>query len=341
MAFTLSVLDQSPVRAGSTPYAALQETIELAGHVDKLGYHRYWVSEHHASGALAGCSPEVLLGRLGAETTRIRLGSGGVMLPHYSPYKVAENFKLLQTLYPNRVDLGVGRAPGTDPFTAAAIRYGSRVGPEHFPNMIADLQALLNDTDPPTPGMENARAFPRTEVPPEMWMLGSSDDSATLAGLAGLPYNFAYFINPNISPDIFDLYRARFKPGPNLDRPHTCLSLFAVCADTEEEAKRLASSRDLWYIRLLRGNPGPFPTPEEALDYPYSASELALIHSNQAKRAVGTPAQVRAKLESLAAEFGVEEVMLVTIVHDHRARLRSYELLANEFELAPAEEKAA
>jgi luciferase family oxidoreductase group 1 len=207
--------------------------------------------------------------------------------------------------------------------------------------MIADLQALLNDTDPPTPGMENARAFPRTEVPPEMWMLGSSDDSATLAGLAGLPYNFAYFINPNISPDIFDLYRTRFKPGPNLDRPHTCLSLFAVCADTEEEAKRLARSRDLWYIRLLRGNPGPFPTPEEALGYPYSASELALIHSNQNKRAVGTPAQVRAKLESLAAEFGVEEVMLVTIVHDHRARLRSYELLANEFELAPAEEKAA
>jgi luciferase family oxidoreductase group 1 len=327
----LSVLDQSPVRAGSTPYEALQETIELASLTDALGYHRYWVSEHHASDALAGCSPEVLLSRLGAETKRIRLGSGGIMLPHYSPYKVAENFKLLQTLYPNRIDLGVGRAPGTDPFTAAAIRYGSRVGPEHFPNMIADLQALLNDTDPPTPGMEAARAFPKTDVPPDMWMLGSSEDSAMLAGLAGLPYNFAYFINPNITPDIFDLYRERFKPGPNLDSPHTCLTLFAVCAETEEEAQRLATSRDLWYIRLLRGNPGPFPTPEEARDYPYAQGELDLIAANRHKRAVGTPEQVKHKVEALAQEFGANEIMLVTIVHDHKARLRSYELLAQEF----------
>ena len=253
------------------------------------------------------------------------------MLPHYSPYKVAENFKLLQTLYPNRLDLGVGRAPGTDPFTAAAIRYGSRVGPEHFPNMIADLQALLNDTDPPTPGMEAARAFPRTEQPPDLWMLGSSDDSAMLAGLAGLPYNFAYFINPNITPDIFTLYRERFKPGPNLDKPHTCLTLFAVCAESEEEAQHLASSRDLWYIRLLRGNPGPFPTAEEARDYPYSQGERELIASNRSKRAVGTPAQVKEKLERLAHEFGADEIMLVTIVHDPAARLRSYELLAREW----------
>ena len=332
MTLKLSVLDQSPVRAGSTPYEALQETIELARHCDALGYYRYWVSEHHASDALTGCSPEVLLGRLGAETQQIRLGSGGIMLPHYSPYKVAENFKLLQTLYPERVDLGMGRAPGTDPFTAAAIRYGSRVGPEHFPNMIADLQALLNDSDPPTPGMEAARAFPTTAIPPQMWMLGSSDDSAVLAALAGLPYNFAYFINPNITPDIFDIYRERFKPGPNLQQPHTCLSLFAVCAETEEEAQRLASSRDLWYIRLLRGNPGPFPTPEEARDYPYAQSERDLIAANRDKRAVGTPKQVREKLEALAQEFGANEIMLVSIVHDHEARLRSYELLAREFD---------
>jgi luciferase family oxidoreductase group 1 len=333
MALTLSVLDQSPIRAGSTPREALQETIELARLCDELGYSRYWVAEHHASDALAGCSPEVLLGRLSAETVRIRLGSGGVMLPHYSPYKVAENFKLLQTLYPNRIDLGVGRAPGTDPFTAAAIRYGSQVGPEHFPNMVADLQALLNDTDPSTPGMENARAFPKTEIPPEMWMLGSSEDSAVLAGLAGLPYNFAYFINPNITTDIFDIYRARFKPGPNLSKAHTCLTLFAVCAETEKEAQRLASSRDLWYIRLLRGNPGPFPTPEEAHDYPFADSELELIRSNRSKRAVGTAPQVREKIETLAEEFGANEIMLVTITHDPKARLRSYEMIARECEL--------
>ncbi len=164
----LSVLDQSPVRAGSDPYSALQETIKLAQLTDELGYYRYWVAEHHASDALAGCSPEVLLGRLGAETKKMRIGSGGIMLPHYSPYKVAENFKLLQTLYPDRVDLGIGRAPGTDPFTAAAIRYGSTVGPEHFPNMVLDLQALLNDTDPATPGMQNARAYPKVTTPPEL-----------------------------------------------------------------------------------------------------------------------------------------------------------------------------
>ena len=328
-AIKLSALDQSPVKQGSNPADALQETIELARLCDRLDFHRYWVAEHHASDALAGCSPEVLLGRLGAETTQIRLGSGGVMLPYYSPYKVAENFKILQTLYPGRMDLGVGRAPGTDPFTAAAIRYGSRVGAEHFPNMVVDLQALLNDSDPRTPGMENARAFPKVSTPPEMWMLGSSEDSAMLAALTGLPYNFAYFINPNIRPDIFDIYRERFTPGPNLDAPWTCLTLFSITAETEEEAQRLSRSRDLWYCRLLQGNPGPFPSVQEALEYPYSPAELRTLEENRGKRAVGTPEQVKVKLLSLAEQFQADEIMLVTITHDNEARRRSYELLAN------------
>ncbi|MFK7864216.1 MAG: LLM class flavin-dependent oxidoreductase [Pseudohongiellaceae bacterium] len=325
----LSVLDQSPIRAGSDPYSALQETINLARLTDKLGYHRYWVAEHHASDALAGCSPEVLLGRLGAETDKIRIGSGGIMLPHYSPYKVAENFKLLQTLYPSRVDLGIGRAPGTDPFTAAAIRYGSRVGPEHFPGMVADLQALINDQDPVTPGMENARAFPKVSVPPELWMLGSSEDSCGLAAAMGLPYNFAYFINPNIRPDIFDQYRRQFRPGPNLAMPHSCLAVFAICADTEEEALRLSSSRDLWYIRLLRGSPGPFPSVEEALAYDgYSQGELQAIEQSRTKRVVGTPEQVSNHLQELVSKFELDEIMLITITHDVDARKRSYELIA-------------
>lgn len=329
----LSVLDQSPVRSGSNAFEALQETIKLAALTDQLGYYRYWVAEHHASDALAGCSPEVLLGRLGAETEHIRLGSGGVMLPHYSPYKVAENFKILQTLYPERIDLGVGRAPGTDPFTAAAIRYGSRVGPEHFPNMVADLQALLNDTDPRTPGMENARAFPKVDVPPELWMLGSSDDSATLAALMGLPYNFAYFINPQIRADIFDYYREKFKPGPNFQEAKTCLTIFTICAETEEEALRLSRSRDLWYIRLLRGNPGPFPSVEEAIDYDYSEGELQTIEDNRDRRAVGTAEQVKQKLLSLVEKFDLNELMLVTITHDPIARRRSYELLASVWDM--------
>lgn len=332
----LSVLDQSPIRSGGSAYESLQETLALAKRCDELGFSRYWLAEHHASDALAGCSPEVLLGRLGAETRNIRIGSGGIMLPHYSPYKVAENFKILQTLYPDRVDLGVGRAPGTDPFTSAAIRYGSRVGPEHFPNMVADLQALLNDTDPPTPGMEQARAFPKVETPPEMWMLGSSEDSATFAGVAGLPYNFAYFINPNISPDIFAEYRRRFKPGPNLEQPHTSLTVFVICADTEEEAQRLSRSRDLWYVRLLRGNPGPFPTVEEATDYPYAKAELHAIEESRGKRIIGTPAQVRERLQNLAEQFSADELMLLTITHDIEARRRSYELVAKEWGLSGA-----
>lgn len=325
----LSVLDQSPVRSGSNPAEALQETVALAQLCDELGYYRYWVAEHHASDALAGCSPEVLLGRLGAETKHIRIGSGGVMLPYYSPYKVAENFKLLQTLYPDRVDLGVGRAPGTDPFTAAAIRYGSRVGAEHFPNMVIDLQALLNDSDPRTQGMENARAFPTVATPPELWMLGSSEDSALLAAQAGLPYNFAYFINPNIRPDIFNLYRQRFEAGPNLESPWTCLTLFCICADTEEQAIRLSRSRDLWYLRLLQGNPGPFPSVQEALAYPYSAGELSALEGNRLKRAVGSPKQVQEKLLGLVEQFEVDEIMLVSITHDPEARRRSYQLISD------------
>lgn len=333
LSIPLSVLDQSPIRQGSNAYEALQESIALARLTDQLGYHRYWVAEHHASDALAGCSPEVLLGRLGAETQRMRIGSGGVMLPHYSPYKVAENFRLLQTLYPGRVDLGIGRAPGTDPFTAAAIRYGSRVGPEHFPNMVLDLQALLNDTDCPTPGMADARAFPKTATPPQLWMLGSSEDSAGLAAMTGLPYNFAYFINPAIRPDIFDYYRDQFRAGPNLETPLSCLTLFCICADTEEEAIRLSRSRDLWFIRLLRGNPGPFPSVEEATDYDYSPGELAAIAENRDRRAVGTPEQVTRKLQSMINRFQLDELMLVTITHDPKARQRSYELLAEAWEL--------
>jgi len=329
----LSVLDQSPIRSGSTAHAALQETVALARQCDEQGYLRYWLAEHHASDALAGCSPEVLLGRLGAETRRIRIGSGGVMLPHYSPYKVAENFKLLQTLYPDRVDLGIGRAPGTDPFTAAALRYGSTVGPQHFPQMVADLQALLNDSEPPTRGMEGARAFPLVDHPPEMWMLGSSEDSAGFAADAGLPYSFAYFINPAIRSDIFELYREQFKPGPNQAEPHTSLCVFCICAESEEEAWRLSRSRDLWFVRLLQGAPGPVPTVQEATEYPYAEAERRAIEANRDKRAVGTPAQVKARLLAMAEEFGADELMILTITHDPAARARSYALLAEEFGL--------
>jgi luciferase family oxidoreductase group 1 len=201
--------------------------------------------------------------------------------------------------------------------------------------MVCDLQSLLNDDNPITEGMEQARAYPKTQNPPSLWMLGSSEDSAFLAGRNGLPYNFAYFINPNIRQDIFQIYQDQFQPGPNHNAPYTCLTLFSITANSEEEAQHLAKSRDLWYIKLLRGDPSPFPTPEEAESYEYSNGELELIRQNREKRAVGTPKQVSKKLKMMAEDFNADEIMLVSITHDPIARKRSYELIANEWELTP------
>lgn len=330
----LSVLDQSPIRSGGTAAAALAETIELARHCDAWGYHRYWVAEHHASHGLAGCAPEVLLARLGVETSSMRIGSGGVMLPHYSPYKVAETFKILATLYPGRVDLGIGRAPGTTPFISAALAYGSPyAGGEYFPQKLADLEALLRDAPPVTPGLEKARALPETSTAPVLWLLGSSEDSAYLAAQRGLPYSFAYFINPDMGDHIFRLYRDNFRPSAVLDKPHACLTVFAICADTEAEAQRLGSSRNLWFLRLAgqRRDAG-FPSVEEAEQYPYTEQDLTFLRSRQRNELIGAPAQVQQGLKDIAARYGADELMLVTITYDFTARQRSYELIAEIWE---------
>ena len=328
----LSVLDQSPVRSGGTAFQAIQETIELAQTVEKLGYRRFWVSEHHASEGLAGCSPEVLLARLGAETDSIRIGSGGVMLPHYSPYKVAENFKLLQTMYPGRMDVGVGRAPGSDQYTAAALRYGSGLGPEYFPNKVADLEALLRNQPPRTQGMEHAVATPFVDEAPELWMLGSSPDSANLAGLMGLPYSYAYFINANMPDDLFDRYRLQFEKSEAFASgglPLASLGVFVICADTEEEAIRLSKSRDLWYIKFATEPKGPqIPTVEEAETFAYTREQAAFVRSNRQQMIVGTPEQVSQRLHSMVDRYQLDELVVVTITHNFAARCRSYQLLA-------------
>jgi luciferase family oxidoreductase group 1 len=331
----LSVLDQSPVRSGGTPADAIRETCALARLSERLGYRRFWVSEHHAMEGLAGVSPEVLLARLGAETQTIRLGSAGVMLPHYSPYKVAENFKLLATMYPGRIDVGVGRAPGSDQYTAAALRYGSPVGPEYFPNKVADLEALLRDAPPPTQGLEKARAMPPVEVPPQLWMLGSSDDSAVLGGLMGLPYSCAHFINSDVREDILRVYRRRFQPSAVADKPYASLGVFAICADTEAEARRLARSRELWYLRIVtETNGGRVPSVEEAENYPYSEQERAFMRANHRPVIAGAPEQVKAQLLAMAERFDADELVVVTITHVFAARCRSYELLAQAWGMA-------
>lgn len=331
---SLSVLDQSPIRSGGTAADAINETIRLAQLTETLGFSRFWVSEHHASEGLAGCSPEVLLARLGAETNTIRIGSGGVMLPHYSPYKVAENFKLLETMYPGRIDVGVGRAPGSDQFIASVLRYGSHIGPEYFPNKVADLEALLRDAPPPTEGMERAVACPRVETPPQLWMLGSSEDSAMLAGAMGLPYSFAFFINAQIRPDILNVYRQRFKASAVADKPFASLGVFVICADTEEEAIHLSRSRDLWYVRFTSSPKGPtVPSPEEAEAFPYTEQQLAFLEQSRKQRVVGTPQQVKEKLEALVEKFDADELMIVTITHSFEARCKSYELLADIWDI--------
>jgi luciferase family oxidoreductase group 1 len=324
----LSVLDQSPIRVGGTAADALNETFILARRCEELGYGRYWVAEHHASDGLAGCSPEVLLARLGVETRTMRIGSGGVMLPHYSPYKVAENFKLLATMYPGRIDLGIGRAPGSSQYIAAALRYASRVTPELFPQMVQDLNALLRDEQPVTPGMEHAKALPRVEQCPELWLLGSSEDSAMLAAHLGLPYSFALFINPEIRDDVFELYRKNFRPGV-VQKPHSMLTVFTICADTEAQAKRLSLSRDLWFHRVMRSpGGGAFPSPEEAEAYPWTEQDRMVLAARMRRSAIGAPEQVVAQLRDMAAKFGADELMIVTITFDFAARVRSYELLA-------------
>lgn len=333
----LSILDQSPIRSGGTAFDAISETVALAQLGERLGYRRFWVSEHHAMEGLAGVAPELVLARVGAATQSIRLGSAGVMLPHYSPYKVAENFKLLAAMYPGRIDCGVGRAPGSDQYTAAALRYGSPLGPEYFPNKVADLDALLRDVPPRTQGIEKARAMPQVDVPPELWMLGSTDDSAALAGLMGLPYSVAQFINPQMPDDIVRQYRRRFAPGPNADKPYASLGVFAICADTEAEAHRLARSRELWYLRILSGTGGygggPLPSVEEAELHPYSERERSLMSAYPRSAALGTPEQVAEQLRETAERFDVDELVVVTITWDFAARCRSYELLAKAWGL--------
>ncbi len=319
----LSVLDQSPVRDGSSPREAFQETLALARAVEELGYARYWVAEHHNAHCLAGSAPEVLLGAIGAATERIRIGSGGVMLPYYSAFKVAESFSVLSNLYPDRVDLGVGRAPGGDMETARALATDGHPKFERFPYLVEELGVMLRDPD------HRPRITPALQAPPPIWMLGSSPESAKLASKLGLPYNFALFINSGIDPRILDFYRENFEPSPQSSEPRTCLTINVICADTEKEARRLSMSRDLLFARFATGQASTtVPSIGEAERYQFSPQERAFLDEKFRHAAVGDPRQVKSKIESLMEDFGADEMMAVTITYDNDARRRSYELLA-------------
>jgi len=336
----LSVLDQSPVRAGGNPRQALEETITLAQATENFGYSRYWLAEHHGTEGFAGSSPEILVTRVAAATNTIRVGSGGVMLSHYSPLKVAENFKLLENLYPGRIDLGIGRAPGSDGLTAAALAYGSEIGIEYFPTKIADMMAFLSDEAPASEPFKTVRATPSVPQIPEVWLLGSSDQSAAYAAHFGLAYTFAHFITPQASKPILDYYRANFKPSDTLAAPRASAGVFVICADTQEEADYLAASRDYWRMKLQYGQHLPYPPPDEALAYPYSAQEQRVVESNKANRFTGDPESLKAQLTAFAEENGLDELVILTITYDFEKRMRSYELLADAFDLSRQQEAA-
>ena len=330
----LGVLDQSPVRSGGNVADAVHETLDLAETCDRLGYHRYWLAEHHSTPGLAGSSPEVLIGQVAARTARIRVGSGGVMLQHYSPLKVAESFRVLETLFPGRVDLGIGRAPGSDQLTARALR--DDAGPEYFPQQVADLVGFLHGALPEGHPYAPVIAMPTGPTAPEVWLLGSSDQSAALAAHFGTGFSFAHFINEAGGAEVTRAYRQQFRPSVCMDAPHASAAVFVVCADTEAEARRLAKSRELFIVRLYTGRPGRYPSVEEAESYPYSERERAILQHAQRRTVAGAPEQVRQQLEALAAEYEADELIIVSITHDPKARRRSYELLAKVFGLEEA-----
>ena len=330
----LSVLDQSPISEGSTGVDALRNTIDLARLADTLGYHRYWVSEHHGTPMLAGQSPEVLIGPIAAATARIRVGSGGVMLPHYSPLKVAESFSLLAGLFPNRIDLAVGRASGTDPSTAFALQRDRRhPNQDDFPEQLAELLAYLSDTLPPQhPFARLATTLPGLPEIPEPWLLGSSAQSGIWAAELGMPYAFADFISPD-GVEIVTRYRETFAPSHWAAEPRAIVALWVVCAETDEEARRIASSSTMAFSLLQRGELIPVPPIDRAVKFLAEQPPRAYGMQRSRRRILGSPATVRAGIEAVAAEYGADEVMIVTITFDHADRRRSYELIAEAFDL--------
>ena len=329
----LSVLDQTPIRKDSNATDALLETIQLARLADRLGYQRYWLSEHHNTTTLAGASPEILISRLAAETQKIRLGSGGIMLPNHSALKVAENFRLLEALYPGRIDLGLGRAPGGDRLTAQLLNPSNTFDPQEYIRQIRDLDAFLSDT--PTEGtfQGKVRAIPRIDTRPELWMLTSSGESAYLAAHFGIALSYAQFINPVGGPAALQAYRERFRPSPQLQEPLANVGIFAFCSDNPQKVAEVQAVMDYRLYNFERGRFDEVPTYEVAGSYQYSPAEWERVLFNRQRMIVGTPDGVKKRFEALAGDFGVDELVISTFTEHFEDRLQSYELLAEIFAL--------
>ncbi|RYM05082.1 LLM class flavin-dependent oxidoreductase [Sporolactobacillus sp. THM7-7] len=327
----LSILEQAPVSEGSTPAEALKSSTRLAQEAERLGYRRIWFAEHHDTKGLASCAPEIMIAHVAACTSTIHVGSGGVLLPHYSPYKVAENFGLLENLYPGRIDLGMGRAPGGMPGATWALNDGARRNLDDFPRKVRDLIGFLTDRLPEDHPLKTVKATPHAERVPELFLLGSSDGSSGIASEIGTPFMFAHFINPYGGSTVVRSYRSRYQPSRLYPEPRTAVCVFAVCADTDEEAERQASSLALWMIRVRQGQPSLIPTIEQADRFVPSEWERQMMRENRGRMIVGNPEKVRRELENLAAAYQTDEVMLITNIHDFEAKVRSFQLIAEAF----------
>jgi luciferase family oxidoreductase group 1 len=327
----LSVLDLAPVGQGSNASTALANSVDLARSAERLGFRRLWVAEHHNMPGIASSSPPVLIAHLAASTTTLRLGAGGVMLPNHAPLVVAEQFGMLEALHPGRIDLGIGRAPGTDPVTAAALRRSAprptAFGADDFPEQLRDLLAFFEGSHP------QITAVPGRGYKPAMWMLGSSDYSAQVAGLLGMPFSFAHHFAADNTVAAVSLYRKSFRPSAELDEPYVMLGVPAICAESDEEARWLSGPSSLSFVRLRQGRPTQLPTPQEAAEHVFTPAERELLRTWDKPLIAGTPTTVRARLDELAERTGADELMITTMVHGHADRMRSYELVAEAFDL--------
>jgi luciferase family oxidoreductase group 1 len=326
----LSVLDLAPVPAGGDAAGALRATTELARHAERLGFRRIWVAEHHNMPGIASAATPVLIGHLAAATTTIRVGSGGVMLPNHASLVVAEQFGTLEALHPGRIDLGIGRAPGTDQFTAAALRRSPEaLSADDFPNQLLDLLGFFTGIWPEDHPFAQITAVPGLGNQPGIWLLGSSGYSAQVAGLLGLPFAFAHHFSAANTLPALALYRSHFRPSAALDRPYAMVAAAMICAETDDRARWLAGSGALSFLRLRAGRPGRFPSPEEAAAYPYTEAERAVIADRQSSSIVGSPQTVRRGIAELLEATAADELMITTMTFDPADRLRSFNLVAS------------
>ncbi|MGD6857219.1 LLM class flavin-dependent oxidoreductase [Bacillus infantis] len=327
----LSVLDQAVIRKGDSPGDALKQTSHLAQIADNLGYTRFWTAEHHNSNGMAGSSPDVLISHIAAVTKRIRVGSGGVLLPQYSPYKVAETFKVMEALYPGRIDLGVGRSPGGGADTRLALTDGIRRSMNEFPGQLRDLQGFLTNSLPDNHPFKEVKAYPDLQTLPELWLLGITERGARAAAENGMRFTYGHFITPANGEKAFQYYYRHFQPSAMLKEPSANVCVFVVCAKTSEEAQHLASSQDHWLLDIEKGSDTRIISPEEAQQRTLTAAQKEKIQHNRSRMVIGNPQEVKEQLQQISAKYNTDEIMVINNTYHFRDRERNLELLAELF----------